>query len=319
MLYLTGIHHPDQISSFDPASWSGQRRRIAIDLIDDIDKLGNPAAREALFERIVDARGAFKRTYRDRFAAFDARLIEIWKQHPPAARAVRVLDTAVSDGSTTLPLIAAFQLLTAGDFQYTATDLDGRYIRLYRATAPDQRIILSEAGAVVQIIRPPFLFTHRESRHLFPLNRILRPAAERFAATLVADWRRGAPEVRENEIYLFNPDFRRVLECNERVAFRAWDILQPWTGELAHCVRAMNVLNPGYFDATQLRLAARHLFDALAEGGLLALGSNENAGTEVDGIIARRTGKHLEVITQVGAGFRAPDAIAPLLQGTPTS
>jgi hypothetical protein len=56
MIYLTGIHDARQLAGFDPTSWTGRRRRIAIDLIGDIDRMGNPAAREALFERIVDAR-----------------------------------------------------------------------------------------------------------------------------------------------------------------------------------------------------------------------------------------------------------------------
>lgn len=313
MLFLTGIHEARQLRGFDPSSWTGKRRRIAIDLIDEIDRLGAPEAREALFERIVDARGAFKRTYRDRFADFDARLIEAWRASPPATSGVRILDAAVSDGSTSLPLVAAFDRVSGGDFKFTATDLDGRYVKIWRAEAPGRRVILSEAGEIVQIITPPFLFTHRESRHLFPVNRMMRPAAERFATALIAEWKRGEAGVMSSEILLFNPDFRRLVESDPRVTFRAWDILEPWRAETAHCIRAMNVLNPGYFDPGQLRLAVGNLFEALADGGVFAAGSNEDAGTAVDGVICRRAGERLVVIATLGAGFRAPDALEPLL------
>ena len=37
MLYLTGIHDAGQLPRFDPSTWVGIRRRIAIDLIDDIE------------------------------------------------------------------------------------------------------------------------------------------------------------------------------------------------------------------------------------------------------------------------------------------
>ena len=313
MLFITGIHKASQLRHFDPAGWLGRRRRIAIDLIDDIDRLGAPAIREALFERIVDARGAFKRTYRDRFAAFDARLIELWQAAPLAARPVRILDAAISDGSTSLPLIAAFETSTAGEFRFLATDLDGRYRKLWRPAAPERRVILSDQGEIVQIILPPFLFTHRESRLLFPLNRALRPLAHRFAGGLIDDWQRASSNVVSAEILLFSPDFRRVLESDRRVEFQAWDILQPWPGERAHCVRAMNILNPGYFNAEQMRQVVRHLFAAVADGGLIALGSNEDAGSAVDGVICRRDGDRLLELASFGHGFRAPAAIEGML------
>lgn len=310
MLYITGIHDARQLADFAPASFLGRRRRIAIDLIDDIDQQGDPAVREALFERIVDARGAFKRTYRDRFAAFDDLLVEALRQAGLPAERFDVLDVAVSDGSTSLPLIKALASLTGVNLLFTATDLDGCYVKLWREGEPSKRVILSDTGQVVQIILPPFLFTHRESKLLFPVNRWLRPSAVRFAEALRSDWQHGVAGVRSSEILLVNPELKRLVETDNRVAFRAWDILTPWPGERAHCVRAMNVLNPGYFDAAQMRTVVRHLFEAVRDGGILAMGSNENAGSMVDGVICRRHGDRLVVETTVGRGFRAPDALA---------
>lgn len=313
MLFLTGLHDAGQLGGFDPTSWTGRRRRIAIDLIDDIDRLGDQRAREALFERIVDARGAFKRTYRDRFAAFDALVIDCWQRAGSSTSNVRVLDAAVSDGSTSMALIEAVDRMAAGRFSFTATDLDGRYLKVWDEAAPQRRVIVSEAGEVVQIVLPPFLFTLRESRYLFPINRLMRPSAQRFAAQLLARWRAGEAGVSSREVLLFAPDFRRRVETDERVSFRAWDILKPWSGDKATCVRAMNVLNPGYFDAAQMRRVVANLFEAVENGGLLAMGSNDDAGTEVDGIVCRRAGAHLDILACSGRGFRAPDALAPLL------
>lgn len=313
MLYLTGIHDARQLQRFDPAAWPGTRRRIAIDLIDDIDRMGNTAVRVALLERIVDVRGAFKRTYPDRFAAFDRMVIEQWRAEKLVARPVHVLDAAVSDGVASLPLFDSFIAETGGELRFTATDLDGRYVRLRRLEAPHRRVILGAGEGIVQIILPPFLFTHRESRYLFPLNRLMRPSAERFARRLVADWKTGSGDVDAEEFLLLAPELRRRLESDKRLGFCAWDILEPWEGEKAHVVRAMNVLNHGYFDAEQMRRVVRNLFDALADGGLIAMGSNEDAGTPVDGIVSRKRGGKLVIVATSGNGFRAPDAIAPLL------
>lgn len=316
MLFITGIHDPRQLANLRVDTWLGRRRRIAIDLIDDIDRLGAPAAREALFERIVDARGAYKRTYRDRFAAFDAQVLEALRAGPVPRGAFRVLDAGVSDGTTSLPLITLLDDLAGPDLQFTATDLDGRYVKVWRTAAPQRRIILSDRGEIVQVVMPPFLFTHRESRLLFPLNRMLRPRAMRFAEALAADWRQGAADVRSAEILLLNPELKQLIATDPRIAFRPWDILEPWAGGQAHAVRAMNVLNPGYFDAAQMRAVVRHLFDAVVDGGLLAMGSNQDAGSEVDGIIGRRRGHVLETVLVTGRGFRAPDALAGLAIAT---
>ena len=317
MLFITGIHNASQLDHFEPSGWLGRRRRIAIDLVDDIDRLGRPAVREALFERIVDARGAFKRTYRDRFAEFDRTLLEVWRTHAVTERPVRVLDVAVSDGSTSLGLIEAFDAATGGDFRFTATDLDGRYLRLWRNDAPERRVILSDRGEIVQIVLPPFLFTRRESRYLFPVNRLLRPAAQRFAERLIEARSRGDGSIGTAEILLFNPDFKRVLESDRRVAFQSWNILEPWRGEPVHCLRAMNILNPGYFDAAEMRRALRHLLGAVTSGGIIAIGSNEGAGSAVDGIVCRREGDRLRPLAATGNGFRAPAALESVVLPTP--
>jgi chemotaxis methyl-accepting protein methylase len=313
MLYLRGIHDARQLARFDARSWSGRRRRIAIDLIDDIDQLGDRKAREALFERIVDARGAFKRTYRDRFAAFDALVLGCWRRVGLPTEGIRVLDAAVSDGSTALALIEAVAALSGGRYEFTATDLDGRYVTVWDEAAPERRVIVSEKGQTVQIVLPPFLFTHRESRYLFPVNRALRPMAERFAGRLLERWRAGAPGVRSRELLLLAPEFRRLVERDGRISFRSWDILEPWSGAKATCVRAMNVLNPGYFDDAQMKAVLANLLDAVEDGGLLAVGSNDDAGTRVDGIVCRRRGRQVEVLARSGRGFRAPDAMAHLV------
>ncbi len=313
VLFLTGIHDARQLARFDPARWPGIRRRIAIDLIGDIDRLGDPALRAALFERIVDVRGAFKRTYPDRFAEFDALLMARWRAAAAGDRPVRVLDAGVSDGSTSLPLIEAVDRMSGGQFFFTATDLDGCYVRLSRGRAPERRVILSASGAIVQIVVPPFLFTRRESRYLFPVNRMLRPAADRFAGRLIADWRIGSADVDVSEILLLAPAMRQRVGEDKRVTFRAWDILEPWPGETADCVRAMNVLNPGYFDDGQMKRVVANLFAAVKDGGWLAMGSNEDAGSPVDGIVCRRAGQRLELVVTSGRGFRAHDALTGLM------
>ncbi len=56
----------------------------------------------------------------------------------------------------------------------------------------------------------------------------------------------------------------------------------------------MNLLNRSYFSDDQLATALGRARDSLAEGGWLAVGSNEEAGSAVDGAIYRLRGGRFE-------------------------
>jgi len=70
-------------------------------------------------------------------------------------------------------------------------------------------------------------------------------------------------------------------------------------------VRVMNVLNSSYFDPQQLAIAVRHIFDSLAIGGLLIVGSNDGAGSEVRGAIYRKLNQGFQVLAKSGADHDA--------------
>jgi chemotaxis methyl-accepting protein methylase len=79
----------------------------------------------------------------------------------------------------------------------------------------------------------------------------------------------------------------------------SYDILQPPSIKTPmQVIRAMNVLNPAYFDLKKLNKVVSHLFHALAEGGLLIVGSNGDAGTDVRGGIYKRVGHQFVVLMQ---------------------
>jgi len=75
----------------------------------------------------------------------------------------------------------------------------------------------------------------------------------------------------------------------------------------------MNILNPGYFSADEFGVIVGNFMAALAEGGILAIGSNEGPQSEVDGAIYRKVGGHLIEIVSSGAGPRCAAAIRPLV------
>ena len=312
MVAIFGIHDAKQLPRFRPNTFLGQRRLIAADLLDTIESQRSQSLRDAYFERFIDHRGAFKRTYRNRFADFDQRIAKHWRSDPDRAPKPHVLDVAVSDGSTTLDFADVLDKETAGAFTLQATDLDARYLVLREAAGAARRVVVAESGDIVQIVYPPFVFSQQRSAHskLFPVNALIRPAAEAFANALIAKWRSGDADVKISSIVVANPEFRKRLTDDVRLAFTSWNVLERWTAQTAHIVRAMNILNPGYFSAEQQVSVIEHLFDALNEGGLLAAGSNGDAGSEVDGAIYRKQGRKLAELEKTGAGLRCAAAVA---------
>ena len=294
--------------------WTGSRRRIAIDLIDDIDRLGAPEAREALFERIVDARGAFKRTYRDRFADFDARLIEAWRAAPPAT--LRRARSRCRRCPTARRRCRWSAAVRPGewrrDFKFTATDLDGRYVKLVESEAPGaagdperSRRDRADHRAAVPVHAP------RKPAICFHVNRMLRPAAERFADC--AD--RGLEAGCGRRDVLGNPvcSIRIFGDCVE--SDPPGDV--PRVGHPGAVDGRDGALRQGdersqsrVFRSGQMRLAVGNLFGALADGGRIR--GRLERGRGHCGRWCRSAGaagERLVVLATLGAGFRAPDAL----------
>ena len=67
----------------------------------------------------------------------------------------------------------------------------------------------------------------------------------------------------------------------------------------------MNVLNSSYFDPQQLSIAVGHIFESLAIGGLLIVGSNDAAGSEVRGGIYRKLSQGFQELAKSGADHDA--------------
>ncbi len=311
MVISLGIYQPRQLRRLRPGTFLGRRRKFAMDLIDEVERSGQEVLRRAFIESLIDGMGVGKRTYSDRFPAFDSLMIDILRKLSSASP-IRVLDVAVSDGSTSLKLFQQLKAALDANIRLTATDRDGRYIVLRQKADAVRRVIVSPHGEVVQVVWPPFVFGSRanENVFLFPANRALHSYAVRYATDLVKRWQSDDPRIQASELLFLRSEFRMAVVADPRLAFVPWDIMTPWTREKAHCVRAMNILNPDYFSYDQQAKILANLFAAVADGGVLAMGSNDTPGTEVDGIICRRRRESLIGVAFSGNGFRCSRALA---------
>jgi len=147
---------------------------------------------------------------------------------------------------------------------------------------------------------------------LYPVNRIVRETLlHRQIPTLLARLGAGDPAIRVTSIRLIAPDCLRLTETDPRFTFERYDMLQPATRRF-DVVRAMNILNRGYFTDSEMLTALTHVHASLREGGLFVTGSNQDEDSVVDGAVYRRVGASLQMRWFSGSGSPAAPWIESL-------
>jgi hypothetical protein len=311
----TGVYRRDQLSLARLGTFFGRRRFIAVTLYPEVAAEAGPE-REALLGQILrrfpGAAGTYKRTQRHRFEAFDADLAALVADRRPGDRPYAIHDLAVSDGGTALDFLERLDAIDGLDLHYVASDLAPDVTAIRADSARLTAVVDPETQRPLQLVWPPFVFnvTKPESAMLYPINRLLLGLLLRTAVpSLRRRSRDGDATVIGTRIRLLAPDVLDRLDRDPRFTFERHDVLEPLDGPL-DLVRAMNILNPSYFDDRQLRLAVGHVHAALRPGGLFATGSNQDAGSTVDGGVYERTATGFRLLTTSGLGSPVDRIIA---------
>jgi hypothetical protein len=254
---------------------------------------------ERILLRFMDQPGAYKRTYRNRFEAFDKPVIATLKQycsHQPWV----IHDHGVSDGRTACDWFEKLEKVNE-DIQYFAFDFDPEVLVLRQG----RRIaVLNESGTLLQIVWPPFVFNQMnlDSYRLYPINHLVRFCiAEPSAAALVRKLRKG--QIIPTKLLLFSPRALALAHRDQRFQLGKQNILEPSRlKQPATILRAMNLLNPTHFTEAQIQTALQNIRSSLMEGGLFVVGSNQEEGTGVDGAIYQKKGDQFGLIWKCGNG-----------------
>lgn len=283
----------------DPAAqrgFFGGTRKISITLYPEVCRTPNAEDRaEKILEQFMDSRRVFKRTYTQRFPDFDDRVIAIIRDHMQGPD-LNLHDIAVSDGRTAVDFYAALSPLYPG-LTYTASDYDPF---LSIARWHDMALTFSDDGKILEICRPPFVFTRSaESRLFYPMNVLIRLYLEIVARRRARAYYDGT--VVGERLQVFAPAAIKLAQDAQNFTLEKYDILTPFA-QRYDLIRAMNIIDVGYFKPAELQRIAEHLRDGLRVGGLLVIGSNQDAGTLVRGGVYRRTEDGFAEIWRSGAG-----------------
>jgi len=243
-------------------------------------------------------------SFRAWFEEFDARVVQELLRRLNPSLGVAIHDLGVSDGRTAVDFFRRLGSLEHVNLRFVASDA---FPDLTVVTDPRMSlVVVFDPGtrAPLQVIWPPFVFnvTQRESALLYPVNRMILLALLRTRVpALLARFAADDPSLNVTRTRLLTLDCLRLLASDPRFTFERHNILEP-ARDRFNLVRAMNVLNRSYFSDADLRLASAHVHESLVPGGLLVTGSNEDAGSPVDGAIYERTATGFRQLWVSGAG-----------------
>lgn len=237
----------------------GWMRRFTPLSMDDPRGVMRPHARRDDFARYASSikiGTTWRTTQPSRHALSDQVVLEL----ASARGRPMILDVGVSDGCTSLDLIEK---------------LGGSFERFY-VTDASLEVDVMEKGGATYFYHPctrqcimrvgDGLIVYADTRgSIFPLNLIARSLMSQ-APTYSAGTAKS--------VSLIQPELRRQVEDDPRVAICEYDVFQPWTHEAVDIVKVANVLNRSYFSDGQIVKALTNLSQAMKPDGKLLIVDN---------------------------------------------
>lgn len=272
------------------AGTSARGRRFSLTLLRELTAAWNPsdeALLDRLYQELVVAGKVHKTTRRDRFCELDTRLMDDLETRFPDATPLRIHDVGASNAITSLQLFR--QLSARRPVHVHASDwFDCLYFVQVRGRS--WTTVLDADGEPAQYVGHGLVLSalrlkNTEGRR-FPVNwlikrwldRTLLPHARSALAqalggsvTWTSPESRSLPRATVTRLPLMHPECAAALRTTKAFTYGRHDAFQPTT-EVFHCVRALNFLNPGYFDPSQVARGVRACALGLLPGGLLIIG-----------------------------------------------
>ena len=301
-----GIHSKAQLTPDRLYGPSGSRRFVALDLYEAYeggDEQDTALFQERVINRLAMANGSFKRTHLNRFEAFDREMFHIIDEKFPQEYPLAVHDIAVSDGRTTVPFFKKLKEMYGENLSFLASDY-APYFQVIQKKDDPRRIIRDKEGNLIQFIVPPFVFnvTSPESRKFYPLNFAIRKFLEKtFVPKMIHEFESHPENFNVQDMVLLCRPCKKLKEEEDQFSFEQYNLLSGPKGQF-QVIRAMNILNPGYFAPDKMTQIIRHIKDSLVEGGVLITGSNTDSGTPVNGGIYQVSKGRFIPLSESGGG-----------------
>ncbi|MDR2151955.1 MAG: hypothetical protein LBO72_03955 [Helicobacteraceae bacterium] len=293
-MFKTGITTIEDLR--DKSKWNTwllkRSRNVAITLYNET--LNSPELSEKVLREFTDDRGVYKRTAADRFAAFDIEALKIIELNFAQNEQLAVSDVAVSDGRTALDFFQKLDKIRKIRV-YDASD----YLCVVNAYEKDGVTAVAGNNKIIQIVWKKCVLSKKRKTSfiVFALN-VVNYMLYYF---LTPKAKRAIEEGKKTEIKLFCPSALLKSKQDDRFSLFEHNILEPFISRY-HIIRAMNILNFSYFNVAQFETIIDNFYASLSDGGLLITGSNQDAGSIVNGAIYKKTKNGFELIYESGEG-----------------
>lgn len=297
-----GIYQlPQLLLNSERTLFRKELKNISISLYEEISDLPNS---NELAERILllfsDVRGAYKRTYSNRFETFDDQICEILNKTYPFNDLI-VHDIGVSDARTACDFFDKLSVFRS-NLKYYASDYNPEITLIkYKGI----HLAIEDSGKVLQITTPPFVFNaiKRDSYRHYPLNHLVRFLIEKIWIPAILKRYKAGCIQEVKTIQVFCQKAKQLAKNNGSFFLIKHNILNPSPiAEPLQMIRAMNVLNTSYFSSVEMKQAIRQIFVALADGGFFITGSNQDPDSAVQGALYQKQGERFKKMWQSGQG-----------------
>ena len=270
-----------------------------------------------LYDELVVGGNIHKTTRRNRFKGLDQQVLAIVRERFAAVPELLVHDVGASSGITSLELWRS--LVAERPTRMHASDYYAVLLVVRMANCP-WAVVCEEDGAPLQFVSERFVLRAVQPESVLrPVNRWLQRRARKWLPQVdallkaagagqqnAAPCRAGASIER---IQLWHPECSLTAAAEPRFSVGRHDVFATMPPKW-HLVRAMNVLNPGYFNPERQRVAARALAGSLLPGGVLVVGRTReeaDASTAVSFFV--REGNSLRVLLDLRGGAENRDLI----------
>jgi hypothetical protein len=291
-----GIAHLRQLEKIRFDNTIESNKLISVTLYDKVGGLTYPnLVAERILLTFADERGAYKRTYKSRFDDFDHLVLDVLRN---VGMIESIHDIGVSDGRTALEFFIKVSRIFP-EAKYLATDYRAALVVLESGSL---KVTVNESGLIYEITRFPFVFNRikKDSIIRYPLNRLIAFLLEKlYAKNMIAKYLSGLDG--GTELLLFSPEALEMEAKDMRFRLASYDVLKPMSGAY-NVVRVMNLLNPSYFSEYEIMQAVSNVFSGLKNNGLFITGSNQGAGSQVNGGVYQKIGRSFIPLLRVGSG-----------------
>ena len=291
----TGIYKLNQLNRVASKDVFGKEKNISIYLYQHINKIDNPEKKtqfaELILNRFNSDRNVIKRTYKNRFNNFDN--LSINKISEQNYDRISILDVAISDGRASCYFLEQ-SINQLQNFYYTGSDIHVNYFLNKKDKNDKSYIITDENKKIIEITYPPFVWNlARSEGGFYFINNFLKSLfLKKTQAALLNNKNKY-----QEKIELIHPDFNALLSKSNSFSLKNFNLFDE-ISEKYSVIRAMNILHPGYFSKDQLSLIINNIYNSLEINGLLIEGSNEDAGTVVEGAIYKKSEKGFMLLSE---------------------